>query len=392
MKHLNIKPGLLRTTVHIPSSKSYANRALVLASLVKKSFTLKNLPESTDVTHLVAALKNLHLKMEEGENSLTVLNSFPDCETSSKEIYVGEGGTTARFLAGLLTRGQEVYTLVLGNRLKDRPWEEFIQFVQDFGGEASLHENKLFIKGPLKLPSEVKMDCSRSTQFATAIQLAYPEVKVTPVNLESSQSYWEMTVSLVKNSLSSNEYDVPLDWSSASYPMAFAALNQRIHFPGLFPDTLQADSKFYGLLKDLGAIQDTADGLTVTPLTIKKSVTIDVSDCLDLVPTLGYFLSHIPGQHKLLNVSNLVHKESDRLNEVIKLLEIFEREAKLIGNDLVIDGHEDRVFSPRTLEMPDDHRMVMSGTLFLLHHWGGKISPLEAVNKSYPNFFELIQD
>jgi 5-enolpyruvylshikimate-3-phosphate synthase len=42
------------------------------------------------------------------------------------------------------------------------------------------------------------------------------------------------------------------------------------------------------------------------------------------------------------------------------------------------------------LDLPDDHRMVMTGTLFLLYHNGGTIRPAEAVNKSYPSFFEII--
>ncbi len=390
MKRLSIKKGLLKSPVLLPSSKSYANRALILASITQKPFTLLNLPVSTDVTFLISALKEVGLHIQTQGTTLTVLNSFPECESSVKEILVGEGGTTARFLAGMLCRGSQEYTLVLGERLKERPWDELLSFINQYGGEARLIDNKLTIKGPIQIPSEVKMDCSRTTQFASGIQLAFPTKKIIPLNLSTSQSYWEMTTHLIKEFKHKDNYSIPLDWSSASYPMAYAALNQKIHFPGLFSDAYQADSKFYNILKALGALQDTQDGLVVSPIQHEKEVILDVSDCLDLVPTLVFFLSHIPGEHRLLNVSNLVHKESDRLNEVIKLVHEFGREAKIVGEDLVIRGHKDLINQSKDLNLPDDHRMVMAGTLFLLHHSGGSIFPAEAVNKSYPGFFDLI--
>lgn len=391
MTHLKIDKGELHETVNLPSSKSYANRALILASLHSAPFTLINLPHSSDVTHLVSALKELDLDITQSDHSLIIKNIFPQCETVGKEIFVGEGGTTARFLAGMLCRGSKEYVLLLGERLKERPWDELLEFIQKYGGKAKLVGNKLSLQGPLTLPSEVEMDCSRTTQFASGIQLAFPETKVIPVNLSTSLSYWEMTNFLIQEFKDQNEYSIPLDWSSASYPMAFAALNHKIHFPGLRPDVLQADSKFYGLLKELGGIEETQNGLIVHPIQATQNIVFNVSDCLDLVPTLGYFLGHLPGTHTLQNVSNLVHKESDRLNEVIKLLNVFGRDAQRVGDDLVIKGNKNIISQTKNLILPDDHRMVMAGTLFLLHHNGGEITPATAVEKSYPEFFKLLK-
>ena len=120
-------------------------------------------------------------------------------------------------------------------------------------------------------------------------------------------------------------------------------------------------------------------------------VKFDVSDCLDLVPTLGYFLSHIEGIHRLIGISNLVHKESDRLTEVIKLLSHFNRKAWSEGGVLYIEGKRDIETNCPTLSMPNDHRMVMTAALFLRHHSGGEVGPKEAVLKSYPDFFELFE-
>jgi 3-phosphoshikimate 1-carboxyvinyltransferase len=379
--------------VHLPGSKSYANRVLVLAALSEKSFTVQNLPESTDVTWLLSALRKCRLQVEENKNSVTIHNFFPQCEKGPQEIEVGEGGTTARFLASMLLLGTEAYTLILGERLKDRPWEEFINFVRLYGGRISLNGDRLRIQGPLRMPKEVRVDASRTTQFASGLRLAFFKqgVRVRPVGLNSSQSYWEMTEKLIAETSQENSFSIPLDWSSASYPLAYGALHQEIHFPKLTFDSFQSDVKFLTLLKELQAVEIDEQGVRVRPFKLHKSVALDVSDCLDLVPTLGYFLSHVEGQHRLSGIQNLIHKESDRLSEVIKLLQLFGRKAWVKDGELRITGTKEIINEERNLILPHDHRMVMVGALFLAHHGGGTLAPWEAVDKSFPGFFDYLR-
>lgn len=390
MSTLIIKPGPIKSKVEIPSSKSYANRVLILAALRSEANTIKNVPQSSDVINLLDALEKIGLLIEKSEDKVVIKNSFPECESEGQTIEIGEGGTTARFLASMLLRGKKTYTLLLGERLKDRPWDEFINFVNEHHGQASLSGRELKIQGPLKLPRRIEIDCSKTTQFATGIRLAFPETNVIPVNMESSESYWKMTEKIMKDFQFSYNFTVPLDWSSASYPMAFAALNHKIEFPGLKYDEFQADAKFYLLLKKFDCITESPDGIVVEPTKHSHDVQMDVSDCLDLVPTLAYFLAHVEGFHELTGIKNLVHKESDRLNEVIKLLKAFGRNVEVRGDSLFMQGSHEKLASQIDLNMPDDHRMVMAGTLFLRHHAGGSITPKEAVSKSYPGFFDLL--
>lgn len=393
MQSLQLHRGKLKEKVSVPSSKSYANRGLILASLIQPSPKLKDLPAATDVTVLLDCLSKIGLNIQSSCGEVQFLNSFPECEAAKPQpIHVGEGGTTARFLAGMLLLGRSKYSLILGERLKERPWQEFIDFVQKYGAKASLQGNTLTLQGPISLPEEIEVDCSKTTQFATAFQLLSIVTKsfVRPVNLHSSQSYWVMTEKLVREFSGFTTYAIPKDWSSASYPMAFAALNHKIEFPGLFPDQFQADSKFFELLKEFGCVETDEKKIVVKPIQKHHAVKMNVSDCLDLVPTLVYFLSHVEGQHELSGVENLVHKESDRLSEVIKLAGNFGRRVSTDGKKLFLEGSTKRSDKPVDLKMPDDHRMVMAGSLFLLHHGGGTIGPQEAVSKSYPDFFEII--
>ncbi len=394
MKSLKVKKGELPSIIHIPSSKSYANRMLILASLNKGPFQLDNLPAASDVIHLIHSLEQVGLLIERNGNSLTVINSFPQCERDlANEISVGEGGTTARFLAAMLVKGSRPYTLLLGPRLSQRPWDEFINFVNQYGGKAKLLERRLYLQGPLNLPKKVRVDCSRTTQFASAVMMSFSSrTEVIPENMNSSHSYWNLTLQNILDMQKSEVYSIPLDWSSASYPLAYAALAQKTEFPGLKFDPFQSDAKFFNILKSFSAIESYEGGIRVNPVKEPRSIEVDVSDCLDLVPALAFFLSHIEGRHILKGVSNLVHKESDRLTEVMKLLKKFERIAGTEGDDLLIEGSKLILTTPQDLILPDDHRMVMTAGMFLRLHAGGSLTPAEAVDKSYPGFFNLFLD
>ena len=392
MSTLKIKKGNLPLSVNVPPSKSYANRALILAAIKSNPATIHNLPSASDVTHLIDALKATGLEIRSKDNSVTIENSFPECEVSGKEISVGEGGTTARFLAVLLLLGKQRYVLKLGKRLKERPWQEFIDIALKLGAYAELSDDRLSIQGPVKIPSILYVDCSRTTQFATAFDLVLSghDIKVTPMNMESSESYWKMNAPLKDHFQTSTQYTVPADWSSAAFPMVFAALNHPIKFPGLAEDNFQADFKIMNVLKEIYSVQMHEKIIVVGPSVKSSSIQLDMRDCLDLFPAMSYLVSHIEGAHELSGLENLAHKESDRLSEVCRLLTAFERSYEVKGNTLVIHGSE-KICGEKNLNLPDDHRIVMTAALFLRHHSGGTLDNTESVNKSYPGFFELLR-
>lgn len=391
MTSLKVDKGFIPKTIDVPASKSYANRALILAALSSEIISLQNLPDATDVTYLLDSLKAVGLDIQQNADTTIIKNSFPACETKDLTLSVGEGGTTARFLASLLLLGSKKYTLLLGTRLKDRPWQEFIDFIQAHSGLAQLDNDKLIIQGPLKLPSNLKVDCSRTSQFASGLAMVYSlhKVNVIPENLASSQSYWNMTQEMINTFKNSDSLKIPLDWSGASYPLAFSALNQETLFPNLFFDPFQSDAKFLEILDSFGCVKLVSNGIAIKPFNENRSVKLDVSDSLDLVPTLSFFLAHIKGQHELVGISNLKFKESDRLAEIMKLLRAFSKASHTDGHNLFIEGDSNILQESVSLALPDDHRMVMTGALFLRHHAGGTIEPKEAVAKSYPDFFKL---
>ncbi len=172
---LRLEAGRLKTEIELPGSKSHANRYLILAARRGHGTRVHALPSSEDVTLLLEGLEKIGLQIE-GSDPVIFKNSFPECETEDDllSIDVGEGGTTARFLLALLCRGKRQYLLQTRGRLKERPWEELILALTGAGAKIEWRGTNLLIQGPVdlrKLPK--KISASRSTQFASALQLAF---------------------------------------------------------------------------------------------------------------------------------------------------------------------------------------------------------------------------
>ncbi len=397
MKTYSISSGPIKSEIILPRSKSYANRLLILSALSKTETVLSHLPDVDDVIFLTEALRKIGIKIIKKEHSHYILGNFPNCVTSNSPIQldVGEGGTTARFLAALLALDHHEYHLHLSGKLSQRPWKELIETLKALKVKIHLQDDILSIKGPVEFTDEkLIISAKRSTQFASALALAFStHVEVIPKELLSSVSYWKLTEDLIQNFKTQNHFNIPIDWSGASYPLCFAALNQETRFPGLKVDLHQADSKLFDILNQLGGIKSIdEEGITICPIKQNiKDLNINVEDCLDLVPALAYLLSHIDGSHTLTGVSNLVHKESDRLSEIRKLLKLFDRETVYHQHNdtLSILGHQNRKEESVSVITEPDHRLVMTASLFLKHHSGGNLAHPEAVQKSFAQYFQV---
>ncbi len=397
MKTYNIFSGTINSEIILPRSKSYANRLLILAAQSKKETIISHLPDADDVKLLLEALKKIGILHRIQDHTHYFFGAFPTCVSLSSPISldVGEGGTTARFLAAMLALDHHEYQLHLTGKLAQRPWLELMEALSSLGAKMNLRDHLLTIQGPVHFKEKtLSISAKRSTQFASALKLAFSEyIKIVPENLSASKSYWRLTEDLVEKFKTVNHFVIPVDWSGASYPLCFAALSSETYFPGLHYDSHQADSKLFDILNQLGAIKKMdEDGLTVTPIKNRShSLKLKVEDCLDLVPALCFLLSHLEGTHELSGVSNLVHKESDRLNEVMNLMSQFERVSSydLSTDTLTIHGSLTKLSSSPSIQTAPDHRMVMTASLFLKYHSGGSVAHPEAVEKSFHSFFEV---
>jgi len=374
--------------VESPTSKSYANRALAVAAISPSTYTLNNLPEGDDVKYMMDGLMALGVHIRKKGGSVKVGELGPQRKES---VYLGEGGTTIRFCVAVAAAlGREI-TFEVHQDFLERPLSSYQEVLKRAGVSLKKGGNSLMVSGKLK-PGILEVDCSKTTQFASALELVadVAKIRVSPQNLRSSSKYLYMT-SFVKQSLKRKRtFSVPTDFSSLSYFAAYAALTQKTQVKNSFSiDPFQADSKIVEILTKLGAsLEFSSKGLTICPIETFYPVEVDVSLCLDIAPTLAFLFAYSGQRNVMKNLKNLRHKESDRLAGIKSLLEAFEIEFEHSEKDdmLVIHGSSPKGLI-RELEVARDHRMVMAASLFLKLNGGGTITPADAVAKSFPEFF-----
>ena len=397
MSYRNIYPHPFHKSIVVPTSKSYANRFLILASLKKKDITINNISYSNDVLDLIRCLKSVGLDIQKKGKNVRITNSFPGCETNGHRVIhldTGEGGTTNRFLIPFLSLGKRTYVLHMGPSMENRPMEEIITPLKNLGVKVEFKNGYFQLQGPVKKVDNIIVDCSRSTQFASGLFLSMDKhsLDIIPQNIKSSHSYLELTKKLLDRVKLSSILEVPLDFSSMSYPLALAATCGRVcikNYTG--PDPYQGDSYILDVLKKMNAhIVEEYSLLKVSrsPLT---GVTLDCSRCLDIVPTLIYLCSYANGKSILKNINALRYKESNRILNIKYLLELFRIPYKLKSNSIEILGPGKKRREYINVFPSKDHRIVMASYLFLRHNSGGRLYRPESVEKSFPYFFNVME-
>lgn len=399
-----VEPGSIRLEIDLPASKSHANRALIIGAIRGGGFKVNFLSDSTDVLTLIACLEKIGLKILRVGNSLSFMNSFPQCEQGDPDAVIdlktGDGGTTNRFLLALLSRGKKTYRLFPSEKMSERPMDDLLSPLKKLNVQLKTNVDGAWIevKGPADMfqTSKLEVDCSMSTQFASAMMLAFSNLplQIQCVNVKASETYIEMTKYILRESLNKNFFDVPVDFSSLSYPLALALINGEVLIKNCRAiDPYQADAQLIDIAKKAGAeIEWTPRGLRATSEKRLKPLHVDGSNFPDLIPALIFLAAHIDGESVLTNLSVLRHKESDRLDELMKMLTLlsipFQFDESRV--EIKVRGSSSQKYSPVTIVPARDHRMVMTAFMFLKAGAGGLLGETDCVNKSFPKFFEMM--
>lgn len=403
MNIIKITSTNISEKVTCPTSKSYAARALIYASLKNEPVTLINLPKAQDTLDLMSCLKRVGLKFSSSkENEITITNHFPACELTEREVELelGEGGTTSRFLIPLLALGKCNYKLLLSQQMKARPMQELYTSLRELGVSV-LEKELIILQGPIKSLTQTLIDCEKSSQFASGFKLIqdFSQFEMKLVNLSLSKKYFDLTNYVISEMRQKKRYIIPADFSSAGYFIAYALFSETSLIENIQAlDHHQADSILVEILNDAGAnITISELGLLVSGNSASELIglKVDGDKCIDLIPTLFFIAAHIAAKSTFTNVSGLIHKESDRLSEMLKILDVFnveyiydsgKDEVVIMGK--MVDSYcrlsEDFFITPAA-----DHRMLMIATLFTKLRGGGRVGNAHAVAKSFPDFFSF---
>ena len=414
---VTIQPSILHGTIVAPASKSSMQRACA-AALVRKGHTIIHNPGiSNDDLAALQVITALGAEVETLADGSLHINSN-GIHPISAEVNHGESGLGIRMFAPLVALHNNEMTINGEGSLRSRPMDFFDTVFPQLGIQVQSNQGRLplVVKGPLQ-PANITIDGSLSSQFLTGLLMAYsaadakdvsitvqqlkskPYVDLTlkvmedfglklPIN-NSYESFYFTPDSLVQSD-KSIEYTVESDWSGAAFLLVAGAVAGNITVKGLDPFSTQADKAVLQALMDCGAV------LSIQPNNIEigpsplKAFHFNATDCPDLFPPLVALAANCEGTTVIEGVKRLAHKESDRgitlQQEFAKLgIEI------ILQDDLMLIKGGTGIKTAIT-HSRHDHRIAMAAAVAALKANGSvTIEDAEAVRKSYPNFFEHLQ-
>ena len=406
-------------SIQMPGSKSYTNRALIIASLTNGKTILNNPLYSDDTKYMIESLKKLGIKFEKFDNKLIVYGNGVNFITNNNiELFCGIAGTTSRFLTGLLPLIKNDIIITGEGKILERPINELVEGLKQIGCEIKYlkKEGSLPLLGNGKnvnQNNEISIKGDVSSQYFTSLMMVAPLMKngliINVIGEQISKSYIDITIDIMKSfgvSVINNnykqyivkhsqyqpiEYNIEGDWSSASYFICISALTGKIvKISNLNFNSVQGDKKFIDLIKTVGADVQINNNEIIIKKDKINPINIDMQLMPDTAMSIAVLLSFANGISKITGLSTLKNKETDRLiamqNELKKLSIKTE-----IGNDyIIIYGGSPKIVGE--IETYKDHRIAMSFSIAGTMLGNLKINNPEVVNKSFPEYWNILEN
>lgn len=395
----------------IPGSKSITNRAFVLAALADGTTRLEGVLESDDTRYMQEALVQLGVGVRKlSATSVEIDGGRARLKAPSKPLFIGNSGTTVRFLTALACLVDGPVTLVGDEAMAKRPIGDLVDGLRQLGVKVECATGcpPLTVYGG-KLPGgRLSMRGDRSSQYFSALLLAGAlsegETELTIEGELVSRPYVEITRRMVEDfggkievtekgfwwkgggRYAARRYDIEPDASSASYAFAFAAATgSRIRVPRLGPGALQGDYGFVDLLERAGAkVERTAEHTTVHGTKALRGIDADMFNISDTVMTLAALAPLAEGTTSIRNVANIRIKETDRLAATVTELR---RLGQVVTEGPDFLSIEPRSLTPAVVHSYKDHRMAMSFAILGAAQTGVSIEDPACVAKTYPEFW-----
>ena len=407
------------TTVTVPGSKSYTNRALLVAALARGSSTITGALFSDDTHYMCNALQKLGVEIDADEKQarFDVYGNGGDIPVSSADLYIGNSGTTSRSLTAYVSLGHGRFVIDGDAPMRHgRPIADLLDALTQIGVSArSQFDNghlPVIIEANGVEGGKTRLDVSKSSQFLTALQLIAPYAK-NSVNIEvvgdREMPYIDITLTVMEafgvrviregyqyfrieggQRYQPCIYNVEPDASNASYFFAAAALTGgRVTVRHLHLDSMQGDVQFVRILEQMGCqITVSNDGITLTGPRQLKGVDVDMRTISDTSLTLAAIAPFADSKVTIRNIEHTRWQETDRIHAMVT-------ELRRLGVSVI--EHQDGLeispspITPAAIDTYEDHRMAMAFSLVGLKANGIRINNPECVSKTFPNYFQVLE-
>jgi len=393
------------------SSKSQGHRALICAALTGDAVRIRNVSGSEDIRATAGCLRALGCDLREENGGIDIRPGRRTAEDGTvAALDCGESGSSLRFLLPVAAALGVEAAFTGRGKLAQRPLSPLYEQMAAHGARLS-PQGAFPLRASGRLtPGVYTLAGNVSSQFISGLLMALPllagDSEIRIAGKMESGPYVDMTLEMLgrfgvraertedgfrvpggQRYRSPGEITVEGDWSGAAFFLAAGAFSEAgVTCAPLNLRSSQGDRRILALLRGFGAIVEEKDGEARVRRGTLKGMEIDIADIPDLAPVLAAVAAHAEGETRLTHIARLRLKESDRVESVIRMIRGLGGQAEAGADEMRIRGG---ALAGGTVDSFGDHRIAMAAAVAAIAAKGPvTIIGAEAVNKSYPGFWE----
>ncbi|VGO11794.1 3-phosphoshikimate 1-carboxyvinyltransferase [Pontiella desulfatans] len=427
MSSKKIFPAKLGGTVTVPGDKSISQRVAMLASLAEGTSRVVGYLNGEDARSTLSAMEQMGAKAEFKDDALYITGVAGELRQPEEPLDMGNSGTGTRLLAGIVA-GSGIEAAMVGDAsLSSRPMGRIRQPLELMGARIGLTGKKgtlpMMIAGG-NLQGIGYLLPMASAQVKSCVLLAglFAEGKTTVIEPRPTRDHTEklfqaLDIPIQINGLEisiegfgkqgprykARDFFVPGDFSSAAFWIVAVAARPGaellIENVGLNPrrTALLDVMKRMGADIEVSVTEEKGDPygtIRVRGAQLKGTVVEgdEIPNLIDELPIIAVAGALAEGQTDIRDAAELRVKESDRIAEMVKNLQLFGIEVDEKEDGMVVTG-------PARLKTPDavidshgDHRIAMSVAILNSFSDGAiTIENVGCVDTSYPEFWQHME-
>lgn len=409
-----VHPSSVGGTITAPPAKSTMQRACALALLHPGKTIISNPGKSDDDLTAMSIARQLGATII-GEDGKVIVQGVGKLRPPAI-VNCGESGLSLRMFAPIIALSDTTVELQGSGTLNRRPMRGIIEIFPGLKVKTHSLDGYLPIQltGPLKV-TDISIDGSASSQYLTGLLFAFAhaakeQVCITVTNLKS-KPYIDLSMQMLRlfgYHVTHDRYqkffiqpavraDVCIsysnegDWSNAAFLLVAGAIAGEVTVSGLDLQSLQADRAIIEVLQRANVcLQVSPEAITTNNSNKLLGFQFDATDCPDLFPPLVALAACCDGISEIQGVSRLGIKESDRGAALTTVFTKMGVHIYIQGDAMFVHGLE-KPLSSCSVTSHHDHRIAMACAVAALRADGPiEITEVDAVRKSYPDFFEAL--
>ena len=413
----------LKGTIRVPGDKSISHRSIIFGSLAKGETKVYDILRGEDVLSTIQVFRDLGVSIQDDGDVIRIQGvGFQGLQTPTAPLDMGNSGTSIRLISGVLAGQDFAVTMVGDDSLSKRPMDRVAiplrQMGVEIAGQGECDCPPLHEKGTHQLQAIHYRLPVASAQVKSALIFAalQAEGESTIIEKEKTRDHTEDMIRQFGGEIQvdgktihiqgGQEFKgqtviVPGDISSAAFWLVAGLI---------LPDSVikienvginQTRTGILDVIQEMGGdltMEDRDEKAVSASLTVKtsslKGIRIDgelIPRLIDELPIIALLATQATGQTVIADAEELRVKETDRIQVVADSLNAMGANVVPTKDGMIITGPTP--LHGADLETFGDHRIGMMAAIaaLLVSEENVMLDRAEAINTSYPSFFEDLE-